>query len=101
MREQDYQLLEAIDRGILICPNPKYWDQSYKLLKRKIGNEAKEVVPLILAAWHASSDDDKSERLKAQIKLARLHGIETDFLEVLGKIPISEWVFRTHVVDSC
>ena len=100
MREQDYQLLEAIDRGILICPNPKYWDQAYKLLKLKVGNEAKDVVPLILAAWYPSTDEDKLGRLKEQLQLARKHGIQADFLEALGKIPISEWVFRTHVVDS-
>lgn len=67
---EDY--IEKLNRRGVICPRPFYWGRiSTKILRAspELRNE-REYQPLILGAWAYTSDKQKNERFKKQLKLA-------------------------------
>src|SRR5258705_8868765 len=63
------QLLAWLDRADRICPNPIKWQEFWKL----IGSPPR-LMPLILTGWAFSSDHEKRERFKEQIRYAESQG---------------------------
>ena len=55
-----------------VCPQPQKWNKLWQLLKNKkrVGNGWIPSLPLILAAWHQSSDFSKRERFIEHLKWA-------------------------------
>lgn len=71
-----------------VCPKPQVWNKIWS----HIQNESKEKisVPLILGAWHFTSDEEKKNRFLYHIHKAELLNI-TDKIMPLLNIPESEW----------
>ena len=76
-----------------VCPQPDRWNELWNLLpdRRRVGNGWEPSLPLILAAWHHTSDADKRERFLLHLKWAESHGKLDDVIEFLKSLPPSEW----------
>lgn len=59
-----------------VCPVPQRWDELWNLLpdRRQVGGGWAPSLPLILAAWHYTSDTQKRLRLAEHIEWAAEHG---------------------------
>jgi hypothetical protein len=68
--KSDLELLfQYVQENKRVCPLPQTWNQLWELLpnKKRKGNGWEPSAPLILAAWHNTSDNEKRERLKSHI----------------------------------
>jgi hypothetical protein len=56
-----------------VSPQPQKWNELWELLpdRRRQGAGWEPPLPLILAAWHDSSDAEKRERLRLHLRWAR------------------------------
>lgn len=59
-----------------VCPKPRAWSALYNKLPatRRLGNGWEPPLPLILGAWHFSSDDDKAARFHLHLQHAESNG---------------------------
>jgi hypothetical protein len=85
------KLLEYVVAEGRICPQPQQWNLFWsKLPNREQHNGSwSPSPPLILAAWHHTSDDDKQERLRDHILWAERFGaldLADRFLRSLGDL---------------
>lgn len=72
-----------------VCPMLQQWNHIYALLpacrRSGAGNVWEPELPLILGAWHETTDNQKASRLRIHLEWADTHGaLETihAFLEV-------------------
>ena len=70
------ELLSYCQTNNRICPMPTEWDILWEMLpnRQKDGAGWQPPVPLILAAWWETSDDDKLQRFLIHIQWAHKHG---------------------------
>ncbi|WP_181410353.1 hypothetical protein [Nitrobacter winogradskyi] len=85
------RLLEYVVAEGRICPQPQRWNLLWSKLPNREQHNGSWVLspPLILAAWHYSSDDDKQERLRDHILWAERFGeldMVDQFLRSLGDL---------------
>lgn len=59
-----------------VCPQPIEWNALWELLpnKQPSGHSWLPPLPLILAAWHTTSDSEKATRLREHLNWAAEHG---------------------------
>jgi len=64
-----------------ICPQPMIWNNIWSLIQQ----ESKEKIssPLILAAWHFTSDEEKKERFVYHLQKAEELGVIENVLSML------------------
>ncbi|MCG2587788.1 DUF2779 domain-containing protein [Rhodohalobacter sulfatireducens] len=76
-----------------VCPMPKKWNELFKVLPNKKREGLKNIpsMPLILAAWHNSSNLEKTERLKEHIEWADRHGKLETVAKFIFSIKEDEW----------
>lgn len=77
-----------------VCPSPQKWNELYELLpnaKRKKSRGFVPSAPLILAAWHHSSNLEKSLRLKEHIEWADQHGATKKVTDFIFSLKEEEW----------
>lgn len=79
-----------------VCPLPHKWHQLYELLpnKRTTGSGHQPPVPLILAAWGFTSDDEKSERLSVHLRHAANEGALDRVGQFLVALREDDWHHR-------
>lgn len=80
-----------------VCPMPDRWNDMFKLLKVDgIDPFDREdlLVPLILAAWHYSSDDSKAGRLEEHVRWADQHAILDRIAPYLSGLEEEQWYHR-------
>ena len=70
-----------------ICPTPMVWNDFY--LKFSVNDDLSK--PLILAAWHHTSDTDKTNRLKEQLETISIGQDRMEAIAFLVKLPDSDW----------
>lgn len=78
----------------IICPQPGVWNDIHKALlnaKKERGDSSipDPPIPLILAGWWASSDEDKRERWINTLKWAEQYG----FIHLIPKMTDGECYF--------
>lgn len=86
-------LLEFVcDQG-RICPQPKIWDQLWKMLPDKHPVDGKWIppLPLILTAWCHTSDEEKRERFHAHLRYANEHGVLGEVANYLQALEPRDW----------
>lgn len=93
--EQLVALLNYVRADGRICPQPMCWNDLWELLPDRKRTDMDwgwdPPLPLILAGWWASSDLQKSARLKEHIEYAASHGV-LDSVEVyLRGLLESDW----------
>lgn len=79
-----------------VCPKPQLWNELWSKLaaKNQMGAGWIPPAPLILAAWHFSSDDEKANRLAEQIQYAHLLGFLDEADRFLRSLAEDSWVHR-------
>ena len=87
---EDY--IEKLNRRGVICPRPFYWGRiSTKILRAspELRNE-REYQPLILGAWAYTSDKQKNDRFKKQLKLAYKNNTLNKVISYLQKLDLNK-----------
>jgi hypothetical protein len=77
-----------------VCPQPTQWKKLWELLPggRRVGGSWDPPPPLILAAWHVSSDAAKRGRLAEHIRYAASHGVLSEVDAYLRGLGPLEWL---------
>lgn len=59
-----------------VCPMPIAWNEFWKLLPDADSSDAafRATAPFVLSAWWGTTNEQKAERLRVQIKWAAAHG---------------------------
>ncbi|WP_292077487.1 MULTISPECIES: DUF3293 domain-containing protein [Brevundimonas] len=84
----EQRITGLIDTG-LVCPEPKAWHRLW--LNITALAEGPVPLPLILAAWHTTSDVEKTKRLVEQLSIADRQGLGDAIGEAIAAIPQNEW----------
>jgi hypothetical protein len=81
-----------------VCPRPDAWSRLYALLPatRSDGYGAIPAAPLVLDAWHETTDEQKILRLREHLDWAETHGALAAVHAFLVSLPEGEW---HHVGD--
>ena len=74
-----------------MCPVPKRWSDLYQLLPAARGSDPKCPVPLILDAWHHTSDREKQDRLELHIRWAAERGGLDEAYAFLRQLSETDW----------
>lgn len=79
-----------------VCPQGHHWAAFWELLpnRERVGSGWKPPLPLILAAWSFSSNDDKARRLREHILWAADHGALAEASQFLRSLPAAAWHYR-------
>ena len=84
--------IEKLNRRGIICPMPPHWSKiSTKILRAspELRNE-REYEPLILGSWAYTSDKEKNDRFKKQLKLAYKNNTFNDVISYLQKLDLNK-----------
>jgi hypothetical protein len=81
------RFIALIKNKSYVCPNPMVWNDFY--LKFKVKDAL--LKPLILGAWHHTSDTDKINRLKEQLESISIGQDRQEAIAFLEKLPDSDW----------
>jgi hypothetical protein len=76
-----------------VCPQPQPWNKLWKLMSAWGENARREKppVPLILAAWWATSNAEKRERFQQQLYWANEHGVLPKVTDYLAELDPTDW----------
>ena len=87
------QLIDYCREKQRVCPVPTKWIQLWDMLpeRQKVGSGWEPPAPLILAAWHYSSNLDKQLRLADHIRWASTHGHLESAIAFLTELSEKEW----------
>ena len=92
------ELIAFCGRNGRVCPQPLKWNELYKLLrsraKRPRGSRAGPDPPLILAAWHVSSDHQKRVRFISHLQWAHEYGDWDGVVKLVRSLPEDRWHFE-------
>ena len=76
MKLHDY--IDILDSNKIVCPGIHEWNYLYSLIEKfgpKLSYwEERKMLPLIMFAWDNTTDRQKNERFKTQLKFANEHG---------------------------
>lgn len=92
-------LLHYVTEDDRVCPKPQIWNELWELLPNRNSQGAgwNPPLPLILGAWHETTDEEKIARLALHIR----HAYENGEVSVLDKFIRSlnedAWVHRGDV----
>ena len=76
-----------------VCPMPQQWQKLWDMLpeRKQVGAGWQSPLPLILAAWNHTSDQEKIARLAEHIHWAEKHGALVVVADFLRGLPESQW----------
>lgn len=85
------QLITYVTSENRICPNPIEWDRVSRIID--VSRPGHKCVPLILAGWAFSSDQQKRDRVIDQIKFAQSMGEDVlqKFAQSLYELKKEDW----------
>lgn len=92
-------LLEYIKDEKRVCLKPQKWQCLWEMLPnhQRKGGGWNPPLPLILAAWWETTDNQKRERLELHIRYAAEKGILEEIDHYLRDLPREEWVYEGEV----
>ena len=84
--------IEKLNRKGVICPRPPVWAKiSTKIFKASPElKDEREYQPLILGAWAYTSDKQKNDRFKKQLKLAFKNNTLNNVISYLQKLDLNK-----------
>ena len=102
-RDAEARLLALLDWAKAdrrVCPKPDSWSGLWEMLPARTQSGAgwNPPLPLILAAWWATSDVEKAARLALHIRWAADHGVLGEADVFLRGLPEDQW---SRVGDAC
>ncbi|MBL8564502.1 MAG: hypothetical protein JNM89_02155 [Hyphomicrobiaceae bacterium] len=76
-----------------VCPRPMEWQDFWKMLPqaRRTASGFTPAPPLVLSAWHGSSDEAKAARLREHILWAAERGRLDAADRFLRSLPVEAW----------
>ena len=76
-----------------ICPQPQPWNRLWGMLPERwqIGVGYEPPAPLMLAAWHYTSDAEKHERFLTHLRWADQHGALEPITDFLASLDSEDW----------
>jgi hypothetical protein len=82
-----------------VCPKPDKWNKLWELLpdRKRVGAGWNPPLPLILAAWRETSDDQKRERLSLHIHYAADHGALEKIETYLRGLSKDDWIYEGDI----
>jgi hypothetical protein len=99
MSEKTSALLEYVKENSRVCPKPDNWNKLWEMLpnRKRKGGGWNPPLPLILAAWWETSDDEKRDRLAMHIRHAGKHGALEEIDAFLRVLPSDQWVYKGDI----
>ena len=90
----DEFLKRLIDEG-KVCPMPTKWKMLWEMLpdRKRVGSGWEPALPLILAAWWATTDEQKMERFQAHVLYAEEKGLLNKIVDFLNSLPEEDWYY--------
>lgn len=87
------EIINQYEMNGRICPQPLKWKKMWELLRNKErkGNRWKPPLPLILQAWHFTSDFEKKIRLIEHLKWAVEQNQLNEIIEFLSELDENDW----------
>ncbi|MFH1642601.1 MAG: hypothetical protein ABIC04_06930 [Nanoarchaeota archaeon] len=88
------KVIQYIKKDKRVCPKPDKWNELWEILPDKVkgGNGWNPPLPLILAAWWDTTDNQKRERLLIHINYAFEKGVLDRIWEHLNSLTEKDWV---------
>jgi hypothetical protein len=79
-----------------VCPQPQLWNTLWEMLpeRKRVGAGWEPALPLILAGWWASSDEQKRERLASHVRYAAEHGVLEAVADYLDSLAPEQWYVK-------
>jgi len=95
-------LLHYCARSRRVCPTPRVWDRLWQLLPERERSKGswEPLPPLILAAWHVSTDLDKRCRLTTHIHWAASHGSFSVVEAFLRALSEDQWHYEPTLEEQ-
>lgn len=86
-------LITFCRRDQRVCPQPQRWQMLWEMLpnRRQVDGRWQPSPPLILAAWHFSSDGEKMRRLDEHLEWAERHGAIDAVADYLHNLDEGDW----------
>ena len=93
MDQELSDLVEYCKSNNRVCPQPMLWNQLWELLpdRKRVGLGWQPPLPLILAAWWETTDQDKQQRLLEHIHWAYDHGVFETINQHLRSLSENQW----------
>jgi len=93
MNDTAQSLIAYCRENSRVCPEPALWQKLWKLLpgRRQIGAGWQPSLPLILAAWGHTSNQEKMRRLAEHIEWAEKHGKLAEVAVFVRNLDENEW----------
>ena len=88
-------LVEYCSQNARVCPQPQDWNRLYSLLSSKVQKPSggwTPSLPLILAAWHEASEQEKQARLIEHLSWADAHGDLERIDRFVRSLPEEKWL---------
>jgi len=87
------EVLNEASKDRRVCPQPPHWHHLWKLLpdRRQQGAGWRPPLPLILAAWWETSDEQKRQRFHDHIRWAEQHGALDRVAELIFNLAPDDW----------
>ena len=94
MNIQQAQLIAFAEHRV--CPLPGRWHELYELLPADPATGRKPALPLILAARHHTSDDEKRHRLRKHLEWAERHGALAAIIPFMQSLNSDDWHLESN-----
>lgn len=87
------ELIAEANKGQRVCPQPMIWNQIWELLpgRRRNGVGWEPPLPLILAAWWETSDNEKRSRFHSHLQWACEHGAIEPVASLISAMKPEDW----------
>jgi hypothetical protein len=87
------EIIAEASKGERVCPQPTVCTRLWEMLpdRRRVGVGWEPPLPLVLAGWWQSSDDDKRERFHLHLRWADEHGVLEAVASLLSKTKPEDW----------
>jgi len=99
MNEKTLALLKYIKNDGRVCPKPDKWTDLWEMLpnRKSDGGGWDPPLPLILAAWWETSNDEKRNRLALHIQYAENNGSLEKIDSFLRALSPDQWVYEGDI----
>lgn len=96
MKNKIKSLLKYAQSEGRVCPMPTFWNDMWNMLpdrRQKTNGGWDPSLPLILAAWHDTTAEEKRNRLKLHIEYAASKGVLDKIDAFLRELKQDQWAY--------